>query len=63
MPPDPDWIVQERFAIFGLASDAPSADYLDRQVVQEGQRVGLTLVRASNLPPEACLHLGRLLDA
>ena len=52
-----------RFAIYGLAAASPSADYLERQVVQEGQRAGLTLVRASNLPLEACVHLGRLLDA
>lgn len=52
-----------RFAIYGLAAASASADYLDRQVVQEGQRAGLTMVRASNLPEEACAHLGRLLEA
>lgn len=51
-----------RFAIYGLAADSPSADYLDRQVVQEGLRQGLAFVRASNLPAEACVHLGRLLE-
>lgn len=51
-----------RFAIYGLAAEAPSAEYLDRQVVQEGLRQGLTFVRASNLPAEACAHLGRLFD-
>lgn len=51
-----------RFAIFGLAAASPSAEYLDRQVVQEGLRQGLAFVRAANLPAEACAHLGRLLD-
>ncbi|MEK7416003.1 MAG: hypothetical protein AAB263_22085, partial [Planctomycetota bacterium] len=50
------------FAIYGLSSASPSADYLERQVVQEGQRQGLTFTRTTNLPAEACAHLGRLLD-
>ncbi len=51
-----------RFAIYGLAAASPSADYLERQVIQDGQREGLTFTRAANLPAEACEHLGRLLD-
>jgi len=51
-----------RFAIYGLAAGSPSVDYLERQVVQEGLRQGLAFTRASNLPAEACAHLGRLLD-
>jgi hypothetical protein len=51
-----------RFAIYGLAAASGSSDYLERQVVQEGQRQGLSFTRASNLPAEACAHLGRLLD-
>lgn len=51
-----------RFAIYGLAAASPSADYLERQVIQDGQREGLAFTRASNLPAEACEHLGRLLD-
>ncbi|HAT09114.1 MAG TPA: hypothetical protein DCS97_00610 [Planctomycetes bacterium] len=51
-----------RFAIYGLAAASPSADYLERQVEQEGQRQGLAFSRASNLPAEACAHLGRLLE-
>ena len=52
-----------RFAIYGLAAGSPSVDYLERQVVQEGQRQGLAFIRAANLPEEACAHLGRLLEA
>ncbi len=51
-----------RFAIYGLAAASPSADYLERQVVQEGQRQGMVFSRAANLPAEACEHLGRLLE-
>ena len=51
-----------RFAIFGLAAGSPSVEYLERQVVQEGQRQGLAFTRAANLPSEACAHLGRLLE-
>lgn len=51
-----------RFAIFGLAAGSPSVDYLERQVVQEGLRQGLSFTRAANLPAEACAHLGRLLE-
>jgi hypothetical protein len=51
-----------RFAIFGLPSNSASHDYLERQVIQEGLRCGLTLTRNSNLPEEACVHLGRLLE-
>jgi hypothetical protein len=51
-----------RFAIYGLAAASPSSDYLERQVVQDGQREGLVFTRAANLPAEACEHLGRLLD-
>lgn len=50
-----------RFAIYGLPPASPSIEYLERQVVQEGQRNGLTLVRTTHLPEEACAHLGRLL--
>jgi len=51
-----------RFAIYGLAAASPSADYLERQVIQEGQRQGMVFTRAANLPAEACAHLGRLLE-
>ncbi len=51
-----------RFAIFGLTLHSTSNDYLERQVVQEGLRGGLHLTRSSNLPEEACAHLGRLLE-
>lgn len=51
-----------RFAIYGLATGSPSSDYLERQVVQDGLRQGLAFTRASNLPAEACAHLGRLLE-
>jgi hypothetical protein len=51
-----------RFAIYGLPASSPSHEYLERQVVQEGLRNGLTLVRTTNLPEEACAHLGRLLE-
>ena len=50
-----------RFAIFGLPPSSPSNEYLERQVVQEGQRLGLTLQRSSHLTDEACAHLARLL--
>lgn len=60
--PEPLRAGELRFAIYGLAVASPSSDYLERQVVQDGQREGLSFVRASNLPPEACEHLGRLLD-
>jgi len=51
-----------RFAIYGLPANSPSNEYLERQVVQEGLRNGLTLARTTNLPEEACVHLGRLLE-
>ena len=51
-----------RFAIFGLPPNSASNEYLERQVVQEGLRAGLTLSRSSNLNEEACAHLGRLLS-
>ncbi len=52
-----------RFAIYGLPGNSSSHDYLERQVVQEGLRNDLTLHRTTNLPEEACRHLGRLLGA
>ncbi|MCS6969899.1 MAG: ATP cone domain-containing protein [Planctomycetota bacterium] len=52
-----------RFAVFGLAVGSPSSDYLEQQVIQEGLRLGLRFTRATSLPPEACRHLGRLLEA
>ena len=51
-----------RFAIFGLPANSASNDYLERQVVQEGLRNGLTLSRGAHLTEEACIHLGRLLE-
>lgn len=51
-----------RFAIFGLPPNTASNEYLDRQVVQEGLRLGLTVQRSSHLTEEACLHLARLLE-
>lgn len=51
-----------RFAIFGLPTNSASYEYLERQVVQEGLRNDLTLVRSSHLTEEACIHLGRLLE-
>ncbi len=51
-----------RFAIYGLTASSPSHEYLERQVVQEALRNGLTLSRTSHLPEEACAHLGRLLE-
>jgi len=51
-----------RFAIYGLPVNSASTEYLERQVVQEGQRNGLTLIRTTNLPEAACAHLGRLLE-
>lgn len=51
-----------RFAVYGLPPSSASNEYLDRQVVQEGLRNGLTLVRTTHLPEEACIHLGRLLE-
>jgi transcriptional regulator NrdR family protein len=51
-----------RFAIFGLPANSPSNEYLERQVVQEGLRNGLTLSRGAHLTEEACVHLGRLLE-
>lgn len=51
-----------RFAIFGLPVNSASNDYLERQVVQEGLRNGLTLIRGCHLTEEACIHLGRLLE-
>jgi hypothetical protein len=51
-----------RFAVYGLPPNSASNEYLDRQVVQEGLRSGLSLVRTTHLPEEACIHLGRLLE-
>ncbi len=51
-----------RFAIFGLVRGSDSGDYLERQVLQEGLRAGIRLVRGVNLPEAACAHLGRLLE-
>lgn len=51
-----------RFAIYGLNASSPSHEYLERQVVQEALRSGLSLRRTSHLPEEACVHLGRLLE-
>ncbi|MBA3687154.1 MAG: hypothetical protein H0W72_18185, partial [Planctomycetes bacterium] len=51
-----------RFAIYGLPANSASNEYLERQVVQEGLRNDLSLTRATNLPEEACAHLGRLLE-
>jgi hypothetical protein len=51
-----------RFAIFGLPTNSASYEYLERQVVQEGLRNDLSLVRSSHLTEEACIHLGRLLE-
>ncbi len=51
-----------RFAIYGLTLHSLSNDYLERQVMQEGSRCGLILVRSANLPEDACVHLGRLLE-
>lgn len=52
---------ESRFAIFGLARGSDSGEYLERQVLQEGLRAGIRLVRGVNLPEAACAHLGRLL--
>jgi transcriptional regulator NrdR family protein len=51
-----------RFAIFGLPPNSASNDYLERQVIQEGLRCGLTFNRSVHLTEEACSHLGRLLE-
>lgn len=51
-----------RFSLFGLPAHAPSSDYLERQVTQEGLRAGLTLRRSTHLSEDACAHLGRLLE-
>ena len=51
-----------RFSLFGLPAHAPSSDYLQRQVTQEGLRAGLTLRRSTHLSEDACAHLGRLLE-
>ena len=51
-----------RFAIFGLVRGSDSGDYLERQVLQEGLRAGIRVVRGVNLPEAACAHLGRLLE-
>ena len=51
-----------RFALFGLPIDSPSGQYLERQVIQEGARHGITLARTAHLHEEACAHLGRLLE-
>lgn len=51
------------YAVFGLSPSSPSAEYLNRQVVQEGLRCGLAMARTSKLPEEACQHLGRLFES
>ena len=51
-----------RFAIYGLTLHGTSNEYLERQVVQEGLRLGIALTRGASLPEEACAHLGRLLE-
>jgi len=51
-----------RFAIFGLPPNSASNEYLERQVIQEGLRAGISLSRNSHLTEEACAHLGRLLE-
>jgi hypothetical protein len=51
-----------RFALSGLPAHSDSAQYLARQITQEGLRAGITLSRATNLGEEACAHLGRLLE-
>ncbi len=51
-----------RFAIFGLPPNTASNEYLERQVVQEGLRLGLTMQRSSHLADDACVHLARLLE-
>ena len=51
-----------RWALSGLPTHAEAAAYLARQIDQEGQRAGLTLVRTRSLSPEACAHLGLLYD-
>jgi hypothetical protein len=51
-----------RFSLFGLPAHAPSSDYLQRQVTQEGLRAGLILRRSTHLSEDACAHLGRLLE-
>ena len=53
---------EARFALFGLPPNSASSEYLERQVVQEGARSGLSLVRSAHLSEEACAHLGRLLE-
>ena len=51
-----------RFALSGLPTHAASAEYLERQIIQEGLRSGIALKRSANLSEEACAHLGRLLE-
>ena len=51
-----------RFAIFGLPATSASIDYLERQIIQEALRAGLTVARSSHLSEEACIHLGLLLE-
>ncbi len=51
-----------RFAVSGLPVDSPSCQYLERQILQEGVRQGISLVRTANLAEEACVHFGRLLE-
>ncbi len=52
-----------RFAIYGLPLHGSSSEYLERQVMQAAARAGVALSRSANLPEEACLHLGRLLES
>lgn len=51
-----------RFAISGLAQHSDASQYLERQVLQEGLRTGIRLVRGASLSEAACRHLGRLLE-
>jgi transcriptional regulator NrdR family protein len=51
-----------RFAIFGLPANSTSNEYLERQIIQEALRSGITLSRSAHLSEDACVHLGRLLE-
>lgn len=51
-----------RYAIFGAAAHTPTAAWLDRQIQQESERIGIPLRRSTNLSEAACTHLGRGLD-
>lgn len=51
-----------RFALSGLPVHSASAEYLERQITQEGLRAGIELKRSANLSEDACAHLGRVLE-